>query len=259
MIEIEKRHYKILKSILKDIETTPTFVLAVIDGFIDGMILTDSGCNDSYLVGTNNGIYFVFGDPNKSFIDQLQNYYNNRHSDRFTLFTSSDEWKDIIESIVTSDSKVMKRKLFTLNQSEFLSTATLANKDINNYEVVPVNKDTVEKSDIFNQQYYLNNWGCLEEYLKHGVGFCAINEKEEVVSECTSIFRSKSKAEIDIYTNKNARGNGLALKLASVFIYQCLKQNILPSWDCDVSNSSSLHLAEVLQFDRGIEYTMFYR
>lgn len=58
MIEIEKTQYKKLSSVLKNIETTPTFALAIIDGFIDGVVLTDSEYNDSYLVGTNNGIYF---------------------------------------------------------------------------------------------------------------------------------------------------------------------------------------------------------
>lgn len=258
MIEIDKTQYKKLSRVLKNIETTPTFALGIIDGFIDGMVLTDSECHNSYLVRTNNGIYFVFGEPNKVFIEQLRNYYN-RHSDRFTLFTPSDEWKNIISSIVTSDSKIMRRKLFTLNQNKFLSTVTFDSKGINKYEISPINKDTIKKSDIFNQQYYINNWGCLERYLKNGFGFCAINKNKEIVSECTSIFRSKSKAEIDIYTNENARGNGLAFKLASVFIYQCLKQNILPSWDCDISNRSSLHLAEVLQFDQGIEYTIFHK
>lgn len=258
MIEIEKTQYKKLSSVLKNIETTPTFALAIIDGFIDGVVLTDSEYNDSYLVGTNNGIYFVFGEPNKSFIDHLQDYYNKKHSDRFTLFTPNGEWENIISSIVTRDSKIMERKLFTLNQSKFLRTVTL-DSSTNNYEISPVNKDTIKKSDIFNQQYYLNNWGSLEGYLKNGFGFCAINEDKEIVSECTSIFRCNTKAEIDIYTNENARGNGLAFKLASVFIYKCLKQNILPSWDCDISNRSSLHLAEVLQFDHGITYTIFHK
>lgn len=259
MIEIDKTQYHKLSDDLKDIETVPIFALAIIDNFIEGVVLTDSEYHESYLIGTNNGIYFVYGKPNKMFIDQLQNYYNERYADRFTIFTPSDEWEHIISEIVANQSKTMRRKLFTLNQRKFLCTVSEDSRAINNYKVLSINKDIIMKSDIFNQQYYFNNWGSLPRFLKNGFGFCAINENNEIVSECTNIFRSKSKAEIDIYTIEKARGNGLAYKLASLFINQCLKQKVLPSWDCDLTNKSSLYLAERLNFDYGKEYTIFYK
>ncbi|GAB3059558.1 GNAT family N-acetyltransferase [Virgibacillus ainsalahensis] len=258
MIEIGKMQYNKLSRVLENIKTAPTFALAIVDGFIDGVVLTDSEYQESYLIGTNNGTYFVCGEPNKIFVDQLQNYYSKMKSERFTIFTPNDEWKNIISNLVTKQSKIMKRKLFTLNQDKFLSAYSSNNRNIN-FEIQPINKNTIMKSDIFDQQYYLRNWGDLNKYLKNGFGFCATNDNEEVVSECTSIFRSKSKVEIDIYTSENARGNGLAHKLANVFIHQCLEQKVLPSWDCDISNKPSLHLAEELKFDQGEEYTIFHK
>lgn len=63
---------------------------------------------------------------------------------------------------------------------------------------------------------------------------------------------------MDIYTLEEYRGMGLAYCVGSEFIEFCLKNGIIPSWDCDVYNNSSITLATKLGFKAKNEYSIFY-
>ncbi|TXC86031.1 GNAT family N-acetyltransferase [Metabacillus litoralis] len=77
------------------------------------------------------------------------------------------------------------------------------------------------------------------------------------MSECTSIFSSESLIEIDIATQFDFQGIGLATKIGKEFITYSLQRNLIPRWDCDVSNRSSINLAKKLEFTNPKEYTVF--
>lgn len=84
-----------------------------------------------------------------------------------------------------------------------------------------------------------------------------MKDKERVISEGVSIFKSKNYAEIDIITDSNYRGKGLASVVAEQFIDYCLSENIQPRWDCDVDNSASINLASKLGFINPEKYDVY--
>jgi len=258
MIKIETSKYQTLKEMIEETDSTPTFALAILDEFIEGTVLTDSKLQNSYLIGTPNGTYHVLGVPTQNFIKEFRDYYRSRVSERFTIFTPNTEWEEIIALEVAKDSQVMKRKLFTFNKEKY-SAIPNVDKEYYDFDIKPIDKATISKSKIYDPSYYQQHWGDTRTFLENGFGVCAINKNNEVVSECTSIFRSKSRAEIDIYTSESVRGRGLARKVATEFIKKCLEIQISASWDCASTNKTSIHLAEALQFERGKEYKIFYK
>ncbi|QGM29957.1 GNAT family N-acetyltransferase [Bacillus sp. N3536] len=86
------------------------------------------------------------------------------------------------------------------------------------------------------------------------MGFC-VKDGERIISEAVSIFKSKSYAEVDIMTDSNYRGKGLASIVAEQFMDYCLSQNIQARWDCDVNNVASINLGSKLVFINPREYT----
>ena len=49
-------------------------------------------------------------------------------------------------------------------------------------------------------------------------------------------------------TDSNFRGQGLASNIAETFIDHCLVNQLKPCWDCDISNTGSIHLGTKLGF-----------
>ena len=77
------------------------------------------------------------------------------------------------------------------------------------------------------------------------------------VSECTSIFSSLQYSEIDIATHEDYRGQGLASSIVKTFIDHCLENDIIPRWDCDILNKSSIKLAGKSGFGNPVQYSIF--
>lgn len=80
-----------------------------------------------------------------------------------------------------------------------------------------------------------------------------------MVSECTSIFSSLQYSEIDIATHEDYRGQGLASSIVKTFIDHCLENDIIPRWDCDILNKSSIKLAGKSGFGNPVNIQFLYK
>jgi len=63
---------------------------------------------------------------------------------------------------------------------------------------------------------------------------------------------------IDIETEENHRRKGLAYAMATEFIKDCLKNRLIPQWDCVESNPNSYNMAEKLGFEKIHENTVYW-
>ena len=98
--------------------------------------------------------------------------------------------------------------------------------------------------------------GIVSNFIANGFGYCILH-KGKVVSGCTSIFSSLQFSEIDIATHEDYRGQGLASIIAKTFIDHCIENDIMPRWDCDILNNSSIKLAKKLGFKKPVKYSIF--
>ena len=86
----------------------------------------------------------------------------------------------------------------------------------------------------------------LRDFLKHGVGFCAM-KGEEKVCELSYWTRCHSGVEVNVGTSPRYRGLGLATACCARFAVECLEQGLEPHW-ATTANPKSDRLAVKLGY-----------
>ena len=235
-------------------EVLPVFAHSVLEELITGEIIQQ---NNSSLINTSSGIFVVSGRPDIDFIEHaiLPIYENKkRKNERFTLFSTSKEWDELLLNKATNEFKQYKRYSYLFNKHRYSS---LALKDLTDgFELRRFNEGTIIKSHEFNEDYIKEYWGSVARFLQHGFGY-SISYKDKIASECISIFASENYAEIDVATSSNFSGMGLASHVSAAFIKHCLEHDKVPRWDCDIQNVGSINLAQKLGFENPRMYSIF--
>ncbi|MGX1983907.1 GNAT acetyltransferase-like protein [Thermolongibacillus altinsuensis] len=259
MEKLKDSEYKKVLPLINDHgKTCPTFAYSVLYSMISGVVYVDNlECPKTVLIGTSSGIYYIAGDEaNHHFNKAFQEFYQKKDKKaRFTLFSSTKRWDEVINKLFEDETVPMKRYSFSFNPNQYSSEQL---QIPNEFNVKRIDEHTIKNSLEFNQAYYEEYWGSVSNFLANGFGYCILHN-ETVASECTSIFVGNAMAEIDIATNKEYRGNGFAFVTAKAFIDHCLQNGFIPRWDCDVHNLASIKLAEKLGFDHPAEYSIFVR
>ncbi|MFB0637542.1 GNAT family N-acetyltransferase [Bacillus rugosus] len=256
MQELTAEKYNGLKTLF-DETFCPTFVYSILEQTIPGVVYVDDQTFPrSFFIGTESGIYFIAGEQgNRAFNDFIAGYYEEqmKSTKRFTLFSSNDTWDRVMKTMLKNDLNQMNRVAFSFQQKPSKTGLELPKGLV----LKRIDEDVISYSTEFNRSYYEEYWDSVSQFSSKGFGF-AVLHGNHVVSECTSIFLGHNRAEMDIYTLEEYRGMGLAYCAGSEFINFCLKNGIIPSWDCDARNNSSLTLAAKLGFKAKTEYTIFY-
>jgi RimJ/RimL family protein N-acetyltransferase len=256
----ESEYKKVLPLINNNAKTCPTFSYSVLNSIIPGVVYVDhSDCPKTVLIGTSSGIYYIAGDEtNHHFNHSFQEFYTDKvqkKKARFTLFSSTKRWDEVINKLFADETIPMRRYSFSFNPNQYSSEQW---QIPNEFTVKRIDENTIKNSLEFNQAYYEEYWGSVSNFLTNGFGYCVLHN-ETVASECTSIFVGNTMAEVDIATQEGYRGNGFAFITAKAFIDHCLKHDFIPRWDCDVHNLASIKLAEKLGFNYPTEYSVFVR
>ncbi|WP_377864239.1 GNAT family N-acetyltransferase [Bacillus sp. R86525] len=257
MKKLSVAEYGKILPILESYTRTTTFAYAVCDQMIDGEVFANEKLTAGLII-TVNGIYYLFGDTHdSSYNEDVFSYIKTaieKTEKRFTLFTSSAEWEMMIEEHFSNALRKIPRMKFQRGILE--DRKRDVNK--NTYEVKLIDREDIERSNEFTEDYYKEYWGSKEAFLNGGFGFC-IEQDRMIVAECVSIFNGNRFAEIDIATHEANQGKGLAQAVATRFIEHCIKNDITPCWDCNVDNIPSQKLASKLSFHNPIEYSLFVR
>ncbi|MHA7963244.1 GNAT family N-acetyltransferase [Paenibacillus sp. CAU 1782] len=245
-----------VKDILRENKSNiiPTFAYSVLDNYIAGELVVDE-C--SALIGTSSGIYVVVGnEKNDNFSDFLIDKFKSRKitNERFTLFSSSENWDKRIKELFGAELKQLERYSFDFNENHFLKLSKANLPD--NFQLNKTNEARLYENRNFNIAYIIKYWGSVENFMQKGFGFSVIHNNVPA-GECVSIFSSLEYAEIDIITNDHFRGRGVAQFTAEAFIIECLNRNLIPRWDCDVHNLASINLARKLSFAEPERYSVF--
>lgn len=253
MIKVSEEQYPIIKQF---ISRAPTFVYSILDRMIEGAVYSDTSAFQTLLFHTKSGIYYVYGNENKTSIDYQLAYCLQQaieQQKRFTLFSYSEQWNTKIEQLLNNQLRKLERYTFTFDENIFNHREKHGKRD---YEVKFITEPLIKNSLEFDQTYYEEYWDSTSNFLKNGFGFCFVH-KEQIISEAVSIFKSNEYAEIDIMTNSIFRGQGLASSIAETFIDHCLVNQLKPCWDCDISNTGSIHLGTKLGFTTPQKYAIY--
>ena len=229
------------------LQHAPTFVASVLGQVIAGSVFC---VNNSYVVKTASGLYFVSGPVEQTLFQFLEQCMNE--TGRFTLFVSDPSWQQVLEWHKML--RKVTRDAYTLDSTRY--EALLRSEP--RYRITPITAAIIAQSEEFNANYYAEYWGSVEQFLAAGSGFCMV-DNGQVICEATAIFQSATVSEIDIFTAEAYRGEGLAKQLAMAFIDHCLEQQRTPHWDCDSDNTASMNLAKKLGFQQPRQYNVYVR
>lgn len=99
-----------------------------------------------------------------------------------------------------------------------------------------------------------HNWGSVENFLQHGLGFCTVH-KQQVVSWCLTDCTSGNACEIGIHTDHEYRRRGLATLTVAATVDECLLRGLTKiGWHCHETNLGSRGVAEKVGFVKEREY-----
>ncbi|QOR35302.1 GNAT family N-acetyltransferase [Clostridium sp. 'deep sea'] len=118
----------------------------------------------------------------------------------------------------------------------------LLNSEISNYD--------------FLESIIITWWGSIDNYLKHGVGYCVMHNNM-VISSCVTSYKKPGFMESHIHTLEDYRKQGFATIAVSKFLNYCRDNYFEPYWDCMQTNYGSQALAEKLGYEKQFEYTLF--
>ncbi|MGE8000939.1 GNAT family N-acetyltransferase [Lysinibacillus sp. NPDC093190] len=253
MIKVTAENYSIIKETIK---SAPTFVYSILDQVIEGTVYADNESLHSLLFQTKSGIYYVYGySPSEKTVSKLVFFLQEsiEQSKRFTLFSSSDDWNAKIEQRLDGHVKKLERYTFSFAINTYNDRERRESLD---YEVIKIKQPQIEHCLEFDNQYYDEYWDSTNNFFENGFGFC-LQHGDKIISEAVSIFKSHQFAEIDIVTDPNYRGKGLASFIVEKFIDYCLLNDIQPCWDCDINNQASYHLGTKLGFTNPQKYAVY--
>jgi len=253
MIKVTAEDYSIIK---ETIERAPTFVYSILDQVIEGSVYADNESLHSLLFQTKSGIYYVYGVlSSEQIVNKLGSLLQEsiEQSKRFTLFSYSNEWNTKIEHRLEGHVKKLERYTFTFAINAYNDREK---RELPDYEFIKIKQPQIEHCLEFDNQYYEEYWDSTNNFLENGFGFC-LQHGDKIISEAVTIFKSHQFAEVDIVTDPNYRGKGLASFIAEKFVDYCLLNDIQPCWDCDIHNHASYHLGTKLGFANPQKYTVY--
>ena len=123
-------------------------------------------------------------------------------------------------------------------------------------ELRKLSSDLISKTERFGLKLDSRFWASAADFLDNGLGVCLMQDGE-VVSLCYTAAIADRLGEIDVVTQTEFRGSGLANCVAQQLIRECLSSKIIPTWDCFLDNIGSRRLAEKLEFTPLYSYPFY--
>ena len=104
-----------------DNETYPTFAYSVLNNYIPGQVYLDE-LKKTVIVGTDSGIFVVGGDEMNNGLNSIfLEIYRSRKNEkkRFTLFSPSKEWDQVIDKLFGNELRQIQRYSFHFNKDTY--------------------------------------------------------------------------------------------------------------------------------------------
>ncbi|WP_155592265.1 GNAT family N-acetyltransferase [Lysinibacillus cavernae] len=267
IVESDKAEYSKCRKLLN--EQGQLEAIAVVEKINPGRIFVDNSNQPTsglIWLGNNDGFIFFGNEQNEGFNNELNHFIDNVIIPEakkvqlkwFEGIGNHEKWDNIIAKVFEH------RKLgswnqwvYTLQQGNYKGQSEPIIDQ--GYKVIKISNTLLKNSDYsiknieFLQSKIVEFWSSMDTFLNKGMGYCIIYQNE-VVSTCFSGFVVGNVHCIDIETLEAHQGKKLAQKLAHSFVKDCLRNNIVPYWDCMEMNKSSVAVAENIGFERVFNY-----
>ncbi|WP_181151001.1 GNAT family N-acetyltransferase [Paenibacillus sp. PCH8] len=185
-------------------------------------------------------------------------YIEPNHHGFFALGVFTTAWENKIDSYHIQHSKKITRTYYSFNPEKFLKSYSELEIIVQKpFEYLPLNAVIAQEYRDKFHPYYQLVWSSTEQFCNHGFGHF-IKKNDQLISVCTSPYVGGGYAEIDIITIEEFKRQGLASRLAVLFIKDCIAKNLIPNWSCHADNMASNELAQKLGFEKGEEHPIYW-
>lgn len=233
-------------------------ISAVIQNKQRGQVFADDRENPrAAIVVTNFGFMFLTGEESESFDDELATLFatSGKFKPSYLLWYSPPEgWQRRLDSIPDLGSRRERVRLdFHPDQAGWLGEPVDSPAG---FELRSLSSGLIPKTEKFGVKLDSRFWASAADFLKNGFGICLM-KGNEMVSLCYAAAVADGLAEVDVATDPEFRGRGLAGVVTRQFIKQCLDRGLAPTWDCFTYNTGSLKLARSLDFAAAVKYPFY--
>lgn len=260
MKELSQRDYNSVRSLYLTNGSEFPLIRAVIELKQDGYIYVDSDKDPSSCMAiTKFGFGFMFGDTNnKDFNASIGNLIFEESTLRvayFLWYKPPIVWIEKLDEFPEGLINKRERIRFRFDFDRFKEIPTKGNFS-SQYTLRRVEKYMIKKMERFGLDFPTRFWRSIDDFLTNGFGFCMF-KGEDIVSICYTACLVDGIAEVDIATLDAYRGLGLGKVLAFSFTEYCLKNHVVPTWDCFTYNEASRKIAEDIGFIEKERYPFY--
>ena len=220
---------------------------------------------ESYAVGS-----FAFlgtYESSKDFLnlkDFLENeLFHHLKKNGYDCFEFSIEGENLREHIleIFKDKSIQTEKEFSFRVNEISKSNLGIPKEYQLRKVDDKFWNLLTEGEFENEDFLkvrlLESWYSFEEFKNKSIAYCIILDNK-IVAVMVGTARFKNVIAIDIETEEMHKRKGLAYAMAKEFINDCLKNELIPQWDCVESNPNSYNMARKLGFEKINENTVYW-
>ncbi len=271
IVELDRKNFYKCKVLVN--EQGQLEVKAVIEGINPGRIFVDNANSPKsglIWLGNNDGFFFIGNEENALFNNEINDFIDHFiipeakkvHLSCFEGIGNHPKWNTTIEKLFKHRHiKCWNQKVYTLQKGQYKRDSEPMIEQ--EYRVLKINKALYENNDDayenidFLRVKILEFWDFPGSFFNTGIGYCIVH-KNKIVSTCFSGFVVENVHCVDIETLEEHRGKKLAQKIARSFVKECLKNDLLPYWDCMEENTPSVSIAENIGFTNDFNYKGYY-
>ena len=244
-------------------------IKAVVEGYNPGWVFVDNIEDPKTIMVWSRGIkgfYFVGDASNSNFNNSINMYIDKEISPRvkklgyetFEFSGTSQEWDENFETIFKNQN-INRSKQFVYKLKSIENTYFDSLELEEEYTSKEVN-EALLKSNQYNLKFVNSAiyewWYSIDDFIKHGVGFCILH-KDTAVCSCVTSFMIDNSMESHIKTLEKHRKKGLATRAVGEFVKYCRDNQYEPYWECMEKNFGSRALAEKFGYSKEFEYFLY--
>lgn len=230
-------------------------IYAVLEGRQPGIVLADDHAHPSAALLWSDFLYLAGDSDNAAFNADLYERIAQQampQREHILIYGAHSGWWARLETLLRPlEVRQYARSVFAFDAGAFRQSLASRKPLPEGFTLQPLDERTALEVGGIPEL-----WGSVEQFLRHGWGYCILRG-DEFVSSSQTVFVGDGRAEIGVGTREPYRRQGFARRVASATLQASLERDILPEWGC-VYNSASGALGQSLGFAPLPEMPFFY-
>ncbi|MBW3623875.1 MAG: GNAT family N-acetyltransferase [Armatimonadetes bacterium] len=218
---------------------------AVLEGRQEGRVwVDDPHAPRTALITSISGFHFVFGEVSN--VSRILQILSEDPFEFYALFASSSAWRAALNESMTERDQ---RFGFHSPPGGTGGWPDWRERIPEGYALEPLDERLMEKWYEGLDPWVFGIWGGPEAFARSSFGYGLLHQGRYVSFTAGGAI-GNGEVELEVGTDPDYRGRGLAMLTGSAIIERCRADGLRPAWSCHARNAASLRLAQKLGFER---------